>query len=90
MILAEIILPLAVGGTYTYRLPDDCPANPQPGMRVLVPLGLKKIHTGIIRRILTEEPENNADKPIVYKPILCFLDAYPIVTPLQLQLWDWL
>ena len=90
MILAEIILPLAVGGTYTYRLPDDCPANPQPGMRVLVPLGLKKIHTGIIRRILTEEPENNADKPIVYKPILCFLDAYPIVTPLQLQLWDWI
>ena len=59
-------------------------------MRVLVPLGSRKIHTGIIRSILTETPKENGDKPIIYKPILCFLDAYPIVTPLQLQLWDWI
>ena len=90
MILAEIILPLAVGGTYTYRLPDDCPVNPQPGMRVLVPLGPRKIYTGIIHRILTQEPEIDSDKPFVYKPILCLLDAYPIVTPLQLKLWEWI
>lgn len=105
MILAEIILPLAVEGTYTYRLPDDCPTNPQPGMRVLVPLGRKKVHTGIIRKVVDTRdtdgayliegsPSDSEQQKILQgeriKEILCFLDSIPLVTELQMRLWEWI
>lgn len=87
MLLIDIILPLAVDGAYTYRLPDTCNVNPQIGMRVLVPLGKKKIYTGIIYRIHSDAP---AAADIEYKEILCFLEDYPLVTPNQLRLWEWI
>lgn len=91
MILVDVILPLAIGEVYTYRLPDDCPTNPQLGMRVLVPLGKKKIHTGIISRFHTNASLTQETHPdIKYKEIFCFLDDHPIVTPIQLRLWEWI
>lgn len=88
MILADIILPLAIGGTYTYRLPDDCPTNPQPGLRVLVPLGKRKVHTGIIRRILAPNPDGISEAEL--KSVICFLDCEPLVTEMQMRLWEWI
>lgn len=62
--------------------------NPQLGMRVLVPFGKKKIHTGILYRWHTESEE--ADRTFEYKEIYCLLDSYPILTPTQLKLWEWI
>lgn len=95
MILVDVILPLAVEGTYSYRLPDATDVNPQIGMRVLVPFGKKKIYTGIISNIYPvsagESPaKNSQSSDILYKDIFCFLESYPIVTPLQLCLWQWI
>jgi len=87
LILADIILPLAVDGAYTYRLPETCEVNPQTGMRVLVPFGKKKIFTGIITRIYSQSV---SDSVIEYKEIFCFLEPYPIVTSIQLRLWTWI
>ena len=42
---AETLLPLALPGTYTYRVPDGMRLS--IGMRVLVPFGRKKIFTAI-------------------------------------------
>lgn len=63
MIRADVILPIAVGGTYTYLLPADCTVNPQIGMRVLVPLGPKKIHTGIIYRFHYDDDPQDGPSP---------------------------
>jgi len=82
-------VPLAVGGLYTYSVPDDCPLNPQVGLRVLVPLGKKKIYTGIIARIYSSLERQ--DVPATgWKEIYCFLDDVPQVTPNQLRLWQWM
>lgn len=80
-------MPLALQQTYTYALPQDCPLNPQPGLRVLVPLGKKKIYTGIISRIYTAL---ESDLQMNYKEIFCFLEDYALVTSAQLKLWAWL
>lgn len=92
MLTADIILPLAIGGTYTYKLPDDQTTNPQPGMRVLVPLGVRKVHTGIIRSVHSslELSDEQLEKISEIKEVLCFLDSYPIVTETQMQLWEWM
>lgn len=92
MIYVEVIVPLAAPGPYTYLVPDDCPTNPQLGMRVLVPLGPRKIYTGVISSVLTTPPPTltEAGSPIAYKAISCFLEDFPMVTPAQLRFWQWL
>ena len=57
---------------------------------MLVPLGKKKIVTGIIKQVRTMTNEEVEASGIEYKEIYCFLEDYPIVTPQQLRLWDWL
>lgn len=81
---------MAVAQTYTYCLPADCPVNPQIGLRVLVPLGAKRIYTGIIAKIYAAKGEATASGALAYKEIFCFLEDYPMVTPMQLKLWEWL
>jgi len=83
---AEVILPLAITGTLTYKIPKT-ETSCCTGMRVLVPLGKNKIRTGIVCRILAECPLEDA---IPIKSIVCCLDEKPIVTESQLQLWKWM
>ena len=83
--LYDIILPLAIEGVLTYNIPEDIGGQPVVGMRVLAPLGRKKMHTGIIYRRHTEP----ADSGMEIKDILCLLDDEPTVTAAQLRLWEW-
>lgn len=82
---AEVILPLAVEGTYTYAIPENLHTLEGPGYRVLVPLGKKKIYTGVIAGFSQAPPEN-----VVPRQILDVLDDEPLVTSHQLQLWQWM
>lgn len=84
--LYDIILPLAIDGVFTYNIPQELNGEPQPGMRVLVPIGKKKIQTGI----LYKEHIDEISPEIVIKDVILFLDAQPIVTPQQLELWQWM
>lgn len=83
---AEIIVPLAINGTLTYHVPEDEPITPQIGMRALVQIGKKKIYTGIIHKL----NENIPDMGYTIKPILSIIDNQPILTSLQLRLWEWI
>lgn len=56
------------------------------GRRVLVPIGKRKIMTGIIVAKHNEPISNN----VSIKDAICFLDDSPIVTKEQLQLWQWI
>ena len=88
--LFDIILPLAIADVYTYNIPNtllpiaNC-QSPIIGCRVLVPLGKKSIIGIIYRKHEGELPEN-----VKVRDILQIVDGTPIVTPQQLQLWEWL
>ena len=57
----------------------------QPGMRVLVPFGGKKIYTGIVFELHDNAPEN-----FVAKEIISILDDKPILPQEQIDFWNWL
>ncbi len=57
----------------------------QPGMRVLVPFGGKKIYTGIIFELHDNAPEN-----FTAKEVISILDVKPILTEEQIRFWNWL
>lgn len=84
MILVDVILPLAIADTYTYRVPESL-CCPPVGVRVLVPLGSKQI-VGIVAGEHTEP----WDKPVALRDIIAVLDTIPIVSEEQLELWHWI
>lgn len=81
----EIILPLALPGTFTYHVSEPERSQLQIGQRVSVPFGSKKLYTGIVHSC-------HHNKPELYKTkgIDSVLDDYPIVTPNQIQFWEWM
>lgn len=82
---AEIILPLNLKGTFTYKVQDELSLKITEGMRVLVPFKGKKIYTGIVAEIHQNQPET-----FLPKEIHSVLDAAPIVPKEQLDFWKWL
>lgn len=82
---AQIILPLNLEGTFTYKVPDELLNDIQLGMRVLVQFGGKKIYTGIVWDLHQNEPET-----FVPKDIINILDQQPILPIQQIQFWTWL
>lgn len=80
---AEIILPLPLRGTFTYKIPDGW--VPQIGQRVAVQFGKRKIYTGIVHSMHDREPEL-----FQAKEIESLLDENPIVLPEQIKFWEWI
>lgn len=85
MNFAQIILPLNLKGTFTYRVPGELQEKIEPGMRVLVPFRGKKIYTGIVERLHNEKPET-----FIPKDLINILDEFPILPQQQLDFWNWL
>ncbi|MBC7555863.1 MAG: primosomal protein N', partial [Chryseobacterium sp.] len=85
MYFAQIILPLNLKGTFTYKIPENLVAEIELGMRVLVPFGGKKIYTGIVSELHDREPQNFSAKEIIN-----LLDDKPILPKEQLDFWQWL
>lgn len=84
MVYADIILPLPLEGVFTYSVPDGMTAAVMPGMRVVVPFGRSKKYIGVVLRTHGEKPSFDV------KDILSLSDPHPIVTGLQLRLWQWI
>ncbi len=81
----EVILPLAISKTYTYRVPQTLNQDLEIGKRVIVQFGKSRIYTAIIYNI-------SEQAPVLYeaKYIIEVLDEAPIVNKSQLQLWQWI
>lgn len=82
---AEVLLPLPIQGTYTYRIPDEILQGIKIGSRVLVPFGRKKIYTAIVTSTHNNEPQGYR-----LKDILTLLDTTPILRHPQLKFWQWI
>lgn len=79
----DIILPLAVAGTFTYAVPDELSHGLQPGMRAVVPFGQgRKLYSGVIVHIHDQPGPGKS-----MRSILEVLDTAPVVTQRQLAFW---
>lgn len=84
-LFAEIIIPLALPKNYTWKVPENLLDEAKIGCRAEVVLGKKKKYAGIIKSISETGPTH-----FIPKDILNILDKEPVVTPFQLQLWEWI
>ena len=81
----QVILPLAVEGTFTYSVPASMADRVVTGSRVLVPFGKKRIYSAVVCSVGGDPPEG-----VVPKSITDLLDDAPVISSFQLQLWDWM
>lgn len=81
---ADVILPLPLYSTFTYRIPEIM-GDVKIGSRVLVPFGRKKYYTAIVVLVHHNEPKDYA-----VKDILTLLDETPILRHPQLKFWSWI
>jgi len=81
----DVILPLAIGKTYTYRIPNLLNDQLAIGKRVVVQFGKTKIYSAIIYSIHEIPPERYEAKYV-----LDVLDEESIVKAEQLALWEWI
>jgi primosomal protein N' (replication factor Y) (superfamily II helicase) len=61
---AEIVLPLPLSGSFTYSVPDRLKNELVRGSRVVVSFGPKKIYTGIVFSLHSDEPTGFKVKPV--------------------------
>lgn len=81
---AEVILPLAVQGTFSYLVPEEMQCDISRGSRVYVPFGPRKLYTGIVADLHTNTPKFKV------KPIASLLDGTSILRHPQLKFWQWI
>ncbi len=81
----DVVVPLPVSGTFTYAVPTEWINSVRIGMRVVVQFGSRKLYTGIITVVHTQEPT-------LYKPkeILSLLDTEPVLRRPQYKFWEWI
>lgn len=84
---ADVVLPLAVPGAYTYRIPESLLGRVVMGSRVVVPLGKSKRYTGIVLRLHEETSDLATDS---LKDIEELVDTTPLLLENQIALWRWM
>jgi primosomal protein N' (replication factor Y) len=83
-IFVDALLPLPIPRYFTYRVPREWATFVQPGLRVVVPFGSKKVLTGVIVNVHHQSP-----KQYQAKYLLEILDDAPLVTSSQIALFQW-
>lgn len=81
---ADILIPLPVKGTFTYRVPFELNEFVKEGQRVAVQFGRKKVYAGLIKKLHEQVPE------YIPKYILHLLDEEPLVNDIQFRFWEWI
>jgi primosomal protein N' (replication factor Y) len=82
---ADIILPLAVRGRFTYRIPDEIADKVRPGVLVTVPFGSRILYSGIVCSIHDKSPEIKN-----LKSVIDVTESIPLINELQLKMWLWI
>ena len=82
-LFAEVLLPIPVPGTFTYRVPYALNDQVRVGQRAVVQFGKTKILSGLIVGLTEQVPS------VEVKFLTDLLDDQPIVNEKQLRFWDW-
>ena len=84
-LFADIILPLAVRGRFTYRIPDIIAEKVCPGTMVTVQFGGRNFYSGIVCSIHENPPEVKN-----IRPVISVAEGTPLINVSQLKLWLWI
>lgn len=79
----EVLLPIPVPGTFTYRVPRVLNDAIRVGQRVAVQFGKAKIMSGLVVSITEKVPD------VEVKYLMDILDDQPQVNDLQFKFWNW-
>ncbi len=82
---ADLLLPLPLPGTFTYSVPASLRNEVEPGKRVTVPFGRRRVLTAIVKEVHNRTPEGYETKDILSAP-----DSSPLALPVQVRFWEWL
>ena len=83
-LFADVLLPLPIRGTFTYRVPFAMNDFIKEGQRVAVQFGKKKIYAGLVKKLHEKVPA------YIPKYILHLLDEQPLVNDIQFSFWEWI
>lgn len=81
---AEVILPLALKGTFTYLIPDHLQKEVETGRRVEVQFGRNRTYSAVVWGITDRAPVG-----VKIKEIIGVIDERPIVQNEHLEFWQW-
>ncbi len=81
----EVVLPLPLPKTFTYKVSETEFAFIQLGMRIAVPFGKSKIYTALAIELHQKPPSLYEAKEIHQ-----ILDTQPIVNQIQIEHWQWI
>ncbi len=84
-LFADILLPLPLKGTFTYRIPQAMNERVKFGIRAVVPFGKNKLYSGLVLKVHQTVPQT-----VNIKYILDVIDDVPVISESQLQLWQWM
>jgi primosomal protein N' (replication factor Y) (superfamily II helicase) len=82
---ADIILPVAVKGRFTYSIPESLRSPVVTGSKVLVQFGNRKLYSGIVARLHNDPPGLGKIRPLIEAP-----DSAAVVNERQLRFWHWM
>lgn len=83
-LFVDVLLPLHLPATYTYRVPFEYNDAIGVGQRVVVQFGSKRLYSALVRRVHETVPEYKT------KYVLSVLDLVPIVNERQFKFWEWM
>ena len=82
----NVIVPVPLEPSFTYRVPDEMAERVKVGSRVTVPFGRGRFYTAIVESILPVKPQTRFEiKDVVDVP-----DTEPVLRHPQMKLWDWI
>lgn len=84
-LFAQVILPLSLHSSYTYKVPEQMQARIKPGQRVIVQFGQKRLYAALVFSI-----SDTNDTDFEAKEIQQILDTHPVVLPQNYELWKWI
>ena len=82
---ADIILPFAVRGRFTYMIPTELAEDVRTGVMVTVQFGGKNLYSGIVCTLHDKSPDIKN-----VKSILRVNNKIPVINEQQLKLWLWI
>lgn len=81
---AQIILPVAVRGVFTYRIPDDLIPSIATGSLVVVQFAARRHYIGCVYSLAEESSVENT------KEVLEVLEDIQPLDPIVLKIWKWI
>ena len=84
-LFAEILLPLPIPGTFTYRVPFAMNNLIKIGQRVTVQFGKRRVYAGLVMKLHETPPAKG-----IPKYILSILDEKPLINDIQIKFWHWM